>query len=544
MEEDREPSFPAGADSIPDQVFIVGVEINALTLPAATGGDGDLRHELTPTLPAGLSLDPGTRVISGAPTTVANREAYRWTATDADGDTAAIQFFITVEEDRAPSFPAGADSIPDQVFIVGVEINALTLPAATGGDGVLRHELTPALPAGLSLDPGTRVISGVPTTVANREAYRWTATDADGDTAAIQFFITVEEDRAPSFPAGAASIPDQVFIVGVEINALTLPAATGGDGVLRHELTPALPAGLSLDPGTRVISGVPTTVANREAYRWTAMDADGDTAAIQFFITVEEDRAPSFPAGAASIPDQVWVLQDPIDPLTLPAALGGNGEISYAIRPPLPDGVLLDGRRLSGIPSGDEHWGGTKRDYEWTATDADGDRAATTLRITLEGGVLHADLESRDLECFASRECEWSFRINRWDLSGATAETYAVEGFRTDQEVWDFLRERIPALSRQQQSPLLLRTLDEAAEEVLAPYLFLRNRRDLGNLRAGAWTTVRFDGAPRSDQHHGIWLLLIRFESEIFVGGNESAAKGRSGRLLQTMPSPPAKRRP
>ena len=183
---------------------------------------------MTPALPAGaVSGTRARRVISGVPTTVANREAYRWTATDADGDTATIEFFITVEEDREPSFPAGADSIPDQVFIVGVEINALTLPAATGGDGDLRHELTPALPAGLSLDPGTRVISGAPTTVANREAYRWTATDADGDTATIQFFITVEPvpvDRTPVFPGGADSIPDQVFIVGVEINALTLPA--------------------------------------------------------------------------------------------------------------------------------------------------------------------------------------------------------------------------------------------------------------------------------------------------------------------------------
>jgi len=67
---------------------------------------------------------------------------------------------------------------------------------------------------------------------------------------------------------GSASVPAQSYTEGVEIDALVLPAARGGDGRLTYALSPSLPEGLRLNRGT--------TPQAATRYTWTATDADGD----------------------------------------------------------------------------------------------------------------------------------------------------------------------------------------------------------------------------------------------------------------------------
>ena len=71
-----------------------------LTLPVATGGNDGIVYTLTPAIP-GLTLDPSTRVLSGAPTTAAGATTYTYTAADSDAnemasDTATLTVSITV----------------------------------------------------------------------------------------------------------------------------------------------------------------------------------------------------------------------------------------------------------------------------------------------------------------------------------------------------------------------------------------------------------------------------------------------------------------
>ena len=89
-------------------------------------------------------------------------------------------------------------------------------------------------------------------------------------------------DSQPSF--GSATASDQSYQAGAAISALTLPAASGGDGTLTYSLSPAV-AGLSFNATTRVLSGTPTTVSSY-GMAYTARDADGDIATLRFTITV------------------------------------------------------------------------------------------------------------------------------------------------------------------------------------------------------------------------------------------------------------------
>ncbi len=94
-------------------------------------------------------------------------------------------------------------------------------------------------------------------------------------------------DLEPSF--GGATVSDQSYTAGTAIAALTLPLATGGDGTLRYSLTPAAPSGLTLDAGSRTLTGTPTGTQGETRYTWTATDADGDTDTLTFVIAVAED---------------------------------------------------------------------------------------------------------------------------------------------------------------------------------------------------------------------------------------------------------------
>ena len=95
-------------------------------------------------------------------------------------------------------------------------------------------------------------------------------------------------DLAPDF--GAARIPDLLLEANLVMEPLVLPEATGGDGELTYGLSPELPAGLSFDPATRVLSGLPTQPAVARTFEYTVTDSDviePDVAVLTFRIAVE-----------------------------------------------------------------------------------------------------------------------------------------------------------------------------------------------------------------------------------------------------------------
>ena len=80
----------------------------------------------------------------------------------------------------------------------------------------------------------------------------------------------------------------------------------------------------------------------------------------------------------------MFTVDEAIDPVTLPAATGGDGTLLYALTPALPRGVERTDRRLSGTPT--EAF--ERKTYTWTATDKDGDETApVTFTIEVEHGL-------------------------------------------------------------------------------------------------------------------------------------------------------------
>ena len=123
------PTF--GNERIDNITATVGTAIDSVTLPAATdpdGDDGDITYSLLPN-PAGVGLtfDATTRFLSGTPTRAQSARAYTYTARDARGGTASLNFTLEVAA-AAPTVPATANidstislptmTIPANQFVV------------------------------------------------------------------------------------------------------------------------------------------------------------------------------------------------------------------------------------------------------------------------------------------------------------------------------------------------------------------------------------------------------------------------------------------
>ena len=305
-----------------------------------------------------------------------NRQEYAYQVTLLlDGAEVRRSKAVSMTAENRPHF--GQAAIDNQVYMENEAVSTLTLPEATGGDGTLVYTLTPEPPAGLVFDTAARAISGTPTQPQDVTEYTYTATDDDGDTAELTFTIEVKPDLMPTF--GQETIDNQSYTENTGIGTVTLPAATSGDGTLTYTLTPEPPAGLTFDAAARTITGTPAEPQAETEYTYKVTDADGDPAELTFTIAIA-NNPPSF--GSDSVQAQVYTENTDAGTITLPAATGGDGTLTYTLTPEPPAGLTFDAaaRTISGTPMAPQD----AIEYTYTATDGDGETAELTFTIEVE----------------------------------------------------------------------------------------------------------------------------------------------------------------
>jgi hypothetical protein len=221
-------------------------------------------------LPTGLSIDHNTGVISGIPTdSDFGNHTITVTATDAHGKAVSESFHLAVG-DSGPTATAIADQSANegQAFSLNVASH-FSAPAA--GDALT---YSGSLPTGLSIDHNTGVISGTPTdSDFGNHTITVTATDAHGKAISETFHLAVA-DSGPT----ATTIPDQSANEGqaFSLNVASHFAVPAAGDPLTYSAS--LPAGLTIDPHTGVISGTPTDsdyTSSAHAYNFNFTSFDG-----------------------------------------------------------------------------------------------------------------------------------------------------------------------------------------------------------------------------------------------------------------------------
>lgn len=337
------PSWPTGQ---------LGQSYTGAT-PNATGGDGDYTWTATG-LPAGLTIDASTGVITGTPTEYGAADV-AITLTDGHGTSASTSGTILIA-----AAPVAVTANPGDGQ-VGVAYTSPT-PSATGGDSDYTWSAS-GLPAGLTINTSTGVISGTPTAAGTLNV-TITATDGTGAAASSTYVIvmgTADVDVTMSLAPAQATVP----------YTSAAPTTTGGTGTYTYHAT-GLPSGMSIAPATGVISGT-ASQSGTHAVVVTARDEDGKSDSVSVNLVVS--AAPL--SIDASAPDgRVGTA------FTAPApeVAGGTGTKTFTAAN-LPGGLNIDGS--TGVVSGTPTTAGTFT-YTLTVRDANSVTASDTVTITVE----------------------------------------------------------------------------------------------------------------------------------------------------------------
>jgi 6-phosphogluconolactonase (cycloisomerase 2 family) len=341
--------------------YTKGVAI-VFNTPSSSGG-AVVSYSVAPALPAGLAFNTSSGVISGTPTVLAPVATYTVTATNSGGSTAA-SVSITVND----AAPTGLGySVNPAVYTKGTAIASNT--PSSGGGAVVSYSVAPALPAGLALNTSTGVIAGTPTAVAAAATYTVTATNTGGTiTAGVS--ITVN-DVAPTGLTYSAN--PALYTKGTAIASNT--PSSGGGAVVSYAVAPALPAGLTLNLATGVITGTPTALAPAANYTVTATNSGGSTPAT-LSITVNDVA----PTGLTYSANPALYTKGTAIASNTPSS-GGGPVVSYAVAPALPAGLTLN--LATGVIAGTPTAVTATASYVVTATNTGGSTPAS-VSITVK----------------------------------------------------------------------------------------------------------------------------------------------------------------
>lgn len=140
---------------------------------------------------------------------------------------------------------------------------AITDTPMVSSGTVVSYSVSPALPVGLSLNASTGVISGIPTTVSPATSYLVTATNSTGSVTTL---VNITVYNTP--PSNLSYTTSSTSYLGGFYITANIPTVAGT--VTGYSITPALPAGLSLNDTTGVISGTPAATSSATNYVITA----------------------------------------------------------------------------------------------------------------------------------------------------------------------------------------------------------------------------------------------------------------------------------
>jgi putative Ig domain-containing protein/matrixin len=311
------PSQPPTINGPSTLAAVTGTPLSATF--TATGGTPPYSWQLpTGALPPGVALNPGTGAITGTPA-AAGTFTVAVQVTDSASKTAQKSLTITV---AAPpvTITTGVMSTATRGTAFSQQLTAM------GGKPPYTWAVTTgALPAGLNLVSASGVISGSPSAIGDF-GFTVTASDADSHTASKTLTITV----APQ-PLAMGNVPALSGLMGTSFS-YQLTANGGIPGYIWSVTSGAFPAGLSLNPSTGLISGVPAVAG-----------------IFTFSIAVRDQGL-----GSAAATLQISL----VDPATIPAITRvkykGGRKLTVSGQRVNPAAILfVDGNQMPAVPADD-----------------------------------------------------------------------------------------------------------------------------------------------------------------------------------------------
>ena len=248
----------------------------------ASGGFGTLSYSISPTnLPTGLTFNTSNGQITGLPTALRTTTAYTITVQDQSGQSSSKTFNLSVS-----ATPMVATVNTSSVALKLLESFTPFIPViASGGSGDKRYRISPSLSAGLVYSTSTGQITGTPTVVQTSTQFTVTAQDQFNQSVTGTFALSVSSNPI----VVTENVTTRVILVNEPLIPFTPITATGGSPTgttFVYSINPALPAGISINQFTGVVSGTPTFIAGSQTYTVTARDNAGQTVSREFVLRI------------------------------------------------------------------------------------------------------------------------------------------------------------------------------------------------------------------------------------------------------------------
>ena len=287
-----------------------------------SGGGAASSYAVTPTLPAGLTLDPGTGTLSGTPTAATAEAAYTVTAANSAGSTSA-QLTLTVSVPSIASFSVSADetlSYPDSqasppylVDLPDEHTSFIPLGGAADGYLVFAASRINTVPTG-----GGAVVLHT----ADLSIFQF-ATDLGYGQEVMSAPVPFGQCQ----PAFAQEFDENYVGPGAVVQDPTLPA---GNLIMLYEAENHCPGGVNQTPYYATVGFARSSDNGRT---WPAPENGTLGGADRFPVLVPPNPQPSTPSSVAlgdAIPSGFVDLRDPAGPYLYVVYVYNSGGLTPA----------------------------------------------------------------------------------------------------------------------------------------------------------------------------------------------------------------------
>jgi hypothetical protein len=350
----------------------------------AAGGVTPYTYSISPALPAGLTLNTTSALISGTPTTGSALTTYTLTITDT-AITGYVRQTNSDTFDMKVLVPFSVSQTVATTVVITGSAASFTPVSAAGGTSPYTYSISPALPTGLSMNTSSGLISGTPTTVTAAATYTVTVTDSTSpqNSGTATFSLrTVQQLSIGTMVTGRS------FTKGSAISAFYPNTNTAAGGVIpyTYSISPALPAGLTMSTSTGLISGTPTVHSALTTYTLTITD----TAITGYVRQIVTDTFDLRVIGITVTPvisgtptlTFTKLVAIPANTVTVTiTSTGTTNPLIYSISPALPSGVTFS--TTTGQISGTFPATLTASTYTITVKDSSSPQISSTATITI-----------------------------------------------------------------------------------------------------------------------------------------------------------------
>ncbi|MFM5672314.1 putative Ig domain-containing protein [Aeromonas hydrophila] len=326
----------------------------------ATGGSAPYTYAITAgSLPAGLSLNTSSGVISGTPS-ASGTGNFTVTATDANSATGSQAYSLVIN-----GLPPVANAVSATVA-ANSSANPITLNITGGAASSVAVASAASHGTATATASGTSITYTPTAGYAGSDSFTYTATNASGTSSPATVTITVS---APTLAITPTTLPD-----GTQGTAYSQTVtATGGSAPYTYAITAgSLPAGLSLNTSSGVISGIPSASGT---FNLTLTATDANSASgFQAYSLVINGLPPVANAVSATV-----AANSSANPITL--NITGGAASSVAIASAANHGTATaSGTSITYTPTAG--YAGSDS-FTYTATNANGTSSPATVTITV-----------------------------------------------------------------------------------------------------------------------------------------------------------------